>query len=152
MCRVAGGSGRRSSKCLGIGPGWDDSVSYVGDCICAGNVRFGRRNTDIPHCVIADSYCSSGTYGIGLCSGEIFLKSQNIEVGVHRAGSYGTASNAPNSFEYRNKRLGFIADYGRDGWNVGTPPFSGDYFVPGAPVEGIRGHRASLFRSVDGNR
>lgn len=31
---------------------------------------------------------------------------------------------------------GFIVDYGRDGWGTGTPPFSGDYFVPGSPAEG----------------
>ena len=32
--------------------------------------------------------------------------------------------------------LGFVADYGRDGWTVGTPAFSGDYFTPGSPFEG----------------
>jgi hypothetical protein len=33
--------------------------------------------------------------------------------------------------------LGFIADYQRDGFDQGSPtPFSGDYFLPGIPVEG----------------
>lgn len=31
---------------------------------------------------------------------------------------------------------GFIADYDRNGWSSGSPAFSGDYFIPGSPVEG----------------
>ncbi len=75
---------------------------------------------------------------------EIFLQGLFIEVGIHSAGSFGTSQYAPAGFHtwpnyasgpYEG-RLGFVADQGRDGWGVGTPPQTGDYFVPGSPEEG----------------
>jgi hypothetical protein len=75
---------------------------------------------------------------------EIFLQGQFIEVGIHSAGSFGTEQTAPVGFhtwpEYSSGPypglLGFVADYGKDGWAVGTPPQTGDFFVPGSPEEG----------------
>jgi hypothetical protein len=32
--------------------------------------------------------------------------------------------------------LVFVADHGKDGWNVGAPNYCGDYYVPGTPEEG----------------
>ena len=96
----------------------------------------------------------SFTYNIGSCLGtgtdtsatDVFLRSDFVEVGIHYAGSYGTYRKAPSSFQgskydhsYNGEldgTLGFIADYGRDGFDNGFPAFSGDYFVPGSPVEG----------------
>jgi len=67
---------------------------------------------------------------------------------IHRVGSFGTTNVAPatstipatcpvNWEPNVDKQLGFIADYGRDGWNVGSPGWSGDYFTPGSPLEGF---------------
>src|SRR3546814_6367645 len=103
-------------------------------------VRWGARlNHTCCGCERTDSYCSSRGLGIGLCSGEIFLRASYVEVGIHGVGSYGTSSNAPAPFQANkigDKRLGFMADYDKNGWDEGNPPYSGDYFVPGTPVEG----------------
>jgi HYR domain-containing protein/PKD domain-containing protein len=72
----------------------------------------------------------------GIASAEVFLKGNNVEVGINDAGSFGTSGVAPSGFHPTNSRLGFVADPGRDGWSVGTPPQTGDYFVPGSPEEG----------------
>ena len=32
--------------------------------------------------------------------------------------------------------VGFIADYGKDGFSTGSPAYAGDYFLPGSPLEG----------------
>ena len=32
-------------------------------------------------------------------------------------------------------RLGFVGDFGFDGWSSGSPPYAGDYFLPGDPWE-----------------
>jgi hypothetical protein len=72
---------------------------------------------------------------------EVFLQGNFVEVGIHDSGSFGTSTAAPAGFHPRNstasdRRLGFVADYGRDGWAAGTPNQTGDYFVPGTPEEG----------------
>lgn len=74
-------------------------------------------------------------------SAEVFLKGNFVEVGINNAGSFGTSGYAPAGFHPKlypttNRRLGFVADPGKDGWTVGTPPQTGDYFVPGTPEEG----------------
>lgn len=73
---------------------------------------------------------------------EIFLQGQYVEVGIHASGSFGTTNLAPAGFHPRlsptgtTGQLGFVADMDKDGWTIGTPPQSGDYFVPGTPEEG----------------
>ncbi|SNB47923.1 HYR domain-containing protein [Geobacter sp. DSM 9736] len=67
---------------------------------------------------------------------EVFLKGNYIEVGVHNSGSFGTSTSPPASFHSYGRRLGFIADPAKDGWSVGNPPATGDFFVPGSPEEG----------------
>jgi hypothetical protein len=71
---------------------------------------------------------------------DLFLKGNYVEVGIHNAGSFGSSSPAPPGFHPKvspyDTRLGFVADPGKDGWGVGTPPQTGDYFVPGTPEEG----------------
>jgi len=75
-------------------------------------------------------------------SNEVFLKTDLIELGIHSVASFGTTTTLPYSYGYAYSnycgdcRLGFICDFGGDGLTVGNPPFSGDYFVPGTPVEG----------------
>lgn len=71
-------------------------------------------------------------------SGEAFLQGSYLEVGMARCGSFGTAGPTPAGYHpnMSDRRLGFIADAGRDGWTVGTPAYNGDYFLPGTPEEG----------------
>lgn len=72
-----------------------------------------------------------------------FLQGQFVEVGVNRCGAYGSGAlptTAGPIGPYHPSGglpgLGFVADDDEDGWDVGSPPFCGDYFVPGSPVEG----------------
>ncbi|WP_188686331.1 Ig-like domain-containing protein, partial [Rufibacter glacialis] len=69
---------------------------------------------------------------------DAFLKGQYLEVGVSRAGSFGTETAAPSGYHANSSGgfLGFVADPAKDGWDVGTPAHNGDYFVPGTPEEG----------------
>jgi hypothetical protein len=89
--------------------------------------------------VASDSYCvvaGTPTAGAGDCStGQVFLKGDFMEVGLHNAFSFGTSENAPTGYTYAGKPLGFIADYDENGW-AGSPGYAGDFFLPGAPLEG----------------
>lgn len=84
----------------------------------------------------------------------VFLKGKYVEVGVAPNGGYGTPLPAPSTYNpfltaaitfydpgagtmtTSNRLLGFVADYGRDGWGVGSPVYYGDYYLPGTPQEG----------------
>jgi hypothetical protein len=92
-------------------------------------------------CLVGSTYTAGA--GVECKSGEIFLRGQFVEVGIHNVGSYGTNGAAPSGSAYAGRRLGFIADFDMNGWSnyAGscTPfcaRFAGDYFVPGSPVEG----------------
>ncbi|KAJ1438843.1 hypothetical protein B484DRAFT_392061 [Ochromonadaceae sp. CCMP2298] len=68
-------------------------------------------------------------------SGEVQLLGNYVNLGVHNAGSFGTVSRL--SSVYSTKKLGLIADYDKNGFGTAASPgFSGDYFVPGIPLEG----------------
>lgn len=72
-------------------------------------------------------------------TGNVFLQGNYVEVGIHPSGSFGSNVSPPAGFHARSggaAGLGFVADVGKDGWNVGTPNYIGDYFVPGSPEEG----------------
>jgi gliding motility-associated-like protein len=88
--------------------------------------------------------------------GCVFLQGDYIEIGIAPNGAFGTPANAPagyhprptpllnslynpvtNTFQLRAGAVGFVADYGKDGWTVGSPPFFGDYFMPGNIQEGF---------------
>jgi len=85
----------------------------------------------------------------------VFLKGLSIEVGINTNGAYGSSVPAPVGFHPKGgagtantcptttsacpaagTNLGFVADPDKDGWTVGTPPYFGDYFLPGDPQEG----------------
>jgi len=66
---------------------------------------------------------------------DVYLQGEFVEVGVNRAGSYGTDGPAPAGFHPQEFGIGWVADYDGNGWDVGTPPQSGDYFLPGTPLE-----------------
>ena len=71
------------------------------------------------------------------CStGEIFLIGQYVNLGIHNCGSFGTKSKLTT--DYYDDRLGFLADYDKNGFvsTTGEPGFAGDYFVAGSPLEG----------------
>ena len=68
---------------------------------------------------------------------DAFLKGQYLEVGIAKSGSFGTEGIAPSGYNANvNGRLGFVADPARDGFNVGSPSYTGDFFLPGSPEEG----------------
>jgi len=81
----------------------------------------------------------------------VFLKGAFIEVGVNINGAYGTSVDAPPGYHPKGPApvsntcypsvsptlgLGFVADPDKDGWTKGSPPYFGDYFLPGSPQEG----------------
>ncbi len=78
-----------------------------------------------------------------LIGGEAFLKNDYLELGIGEDGAFGTFANAPADYHPRpfsgatEGRLGFVADSDEDGWDVGTPNYCGDFFVPGSPVENL---------------
>ena len=78
-----------------------------------------------------------------IIGGDAFLKNDNLELGVGSDGAFGTANEAPADYHPRpftgatTGILGFVADADEDGWDVGTPNYCGDFFVPGAPVENL---------------
>jgi hypothetical protein len=77
-----------------------------------------------------------------LISNNVFLKGKHAEVGIGPFGYFGTKIAAPAGYHPRTSdlstinSLGFVADPDKNGWAVGSPAYLGDYFTPGAPVEG----------------
>jgi Secretion system C-terminal sorting domain len=96
-----------------------------------------------------------------------FLQGRYLEVGISPMGAFGSSVGQPagyhgnvdtGSVSYHPcgtdtalHGLGFVADIDTDGWAVGTPPYYGDYFLPGSPYEGwsvqIGGVRADAFNT-----
>lgn len=70
--------------------------------------------------------------------GDIFLQGNYIEVGIDHDGYFGTDNNAPSGYHNIGRlTLGFVSDWGKDGWESGSPAQSGDYFLPGSPAQGF---------------
>jgi hypothetical protein len=68
---------------------------------------------------------------------DVYLQGTFVELGISESGSCGTISSfAPGGYHSWFGGLGFVADFNLDGWAVGVPPYSGDYFLPGSPYEG----------------
>ncbi|MDP3816249.1 PxKF domain-containing protein [Pseudomonas sp.] len=74
----------------------------------------------------------------GIAHADVFIKGDYVEAGIHDAASFGSALCAPPEFHSSRVTcgLGFIADFEKNGWTVGTPDYAGDYFLPGSPYEG----------------
>jgi hypothetical protein len=66
---------------------------------------------------------------------DVFLQGTFVEIGIAPGGSCGSYAAIPGGYHAFSSRLGFVADFNMDGWAIGTPPQSGDYFVPGYPWE-----------------
>ena len=96
----------------------------------------------------------------------IFLQGAFVEIGIAPNGGFGSTLNAPAGYHPNNpgdffydpaagtatsltSNLGFVADYGADGWTVGTPPYFGDFYLPGTPQEGwaieVNGEEADAY-------
>ena len=78
---------------------------------------------------------------------DVFIQGNSLEIGIGPVGCYGSQNTRPTGYHARlsggsatspptTSRMGFVSDPGLDGWDVGTPNFIGDYFVPGSPHEG----------------
>ena len=73
---------------------------------------------------------------------DIFLQGTFISLGISGSGSFGTANVAPAGFARSPRQLGYIFD--EDGFGMGDPASTGDFFLPGSPVEGFSvGYRAT---------
>ena len=83
----------------------------------------------------------------------VFMQANHVEMGISPVGSYGSSVGAPSGYHgnvtdgsnynstcgpysYGTNHVGFVADIDMDGWSTGTPPYFGDYFLPGSPFEG----------------
>lgn len=64
---------------------------------------------------------------------DVVLGGNYIEVGVSKAGSFGTASAAPKGFHPTCSGIGLSVD--GDGFDIGNKPTTGDFFLPGTPEE-----------------
>ena len=75
---------------------------------------------------------------------DIFLQGTFVSIGISGSGSFGTDNDAPAGF-VRDGQLGYIFD--DDGFGMGDPASTGDFFLPGAPVEGF----TVGYRTVEGD-
>ncbi len=71
-----------------------------------------------------------------------FLKGKYIEMGINSCGVYGTADSPPMGYHPNfiipgEQLISVIADSDKDGWEIGTPNYCGDYFLPGLALEGF---------------
>ncbi len=76
----------------------------------------------------------SGTVPISI-GAHSFLQGQYVEMGVQQTGNFGADGAVPPGFlnpasTYPTGSFGIYADYGRDGWYVGSPGHTGDYVYP----------------------
>ncbi|KAJ1431262.1 hypothetical protein B484DRAFT_478969, partial [Ochromonadaceae sp. CCMP2298] len=117
---------------------------------CCVNIRQWGALAASSTCVLPNG---SKVTGSGDCStGEVWLLGNYVNLGVHNAASWGTASQLVSA--YYTRKLGIIADYDRNGWgtNQGTPAspnFSGDFFIPGIALEGWLVNYAAAGSSVN---
>jgi len=95
-----------------------------------------------------------------------FMQGNYIQIGISPVGSFGSSVAQPTGYMGNcmpswarpcspstdtGSGLGFVADPDMDGWSVGTPPYFGDYFLPGDPYEGwslqVAGTRVDAFNT-----
>ncbi len=72
-----------------------------------------------------------------LVDSNAFIKTNLVEVAVGGNGKYITDT-VPEGYillENPGTSYGFIADYDMNGWEVGEPPYSGDFCAPGSSIE-----------------
>ena len=72
-----------------------------------------------------------------LVDSNAFIKTNLVELAINNYGKYITDT-VPEGYILLDNpalRYGFIADYDMNGWDMGTPAYSGDFCAPGSPVE-----------------
>jgi hypothetical protein len=73
-------------------------------------------------------------------SGNVFLQGDYMEAGVSPNGAFGSTVAAPAGYHPRaghGDEISIVVDYRKDGWDMGTPRYSGDMTLPGTPYEGF---------------
>ncbi len=82
---------------------------------------------------------SSAAHSYTNSAGEVFLGGKYIEVGIAKTGSFGTDGAANSDFHSvlgsntSEGQIGLSVD--GDGFDIGNPPTTGDFFLPGTPEE-----------------
>ncbi len=68
-------------------------------------------------------------------SGDVYLGGNYVEIGIDNNGWFGASTAAPSGFHpVSRSNIGMVMD--GDGFDVGEAVKSGDFFLPGGPVEG----------------
>jgi gliding motility-associated-like protein len=113
-------------------------------------MKYQRLTSLLTLCLLASNTLLAQM--VGDC---VFLKGRYVEVGIAPNGGYGSTLPAPTGYHPNlggasftfydpgsatsttsSNLLGFVADFGRDGWTTGTPGYFGDFYLPGTPQEG----------------
>ncbi len=87
--------------------------------------------------------CCTSVASAQIVSGNLFLQGAYLEAGLQRTGNFGSGVNAPSGYHPHygtppcggSTTLASVYDYGLDGWSTGSPPYMGDYTLPGSPYE-----------------
>ncbi len=76
---------------------------------------------------------------IGPVINDMFLQGRYVEMGISLNGYFGTTAPAPTGYHpmRSGRKMSIVTDYDQNGWDVGTPPQSGDFFLPGSPEQGF---------------
>lgn len=83
---------------------------------------------------VKEAYAATGFRHVTVGDSEVLLGGNYIEVGISKSGSFGT-SNTTDAFHSLSPGVGLAVD--GDGFDIGLPPTTGDFFLPGAPEEGF---------------
>lgn len=76
-----------------------------------------------------------GARSVVTSGGDVYLGGNYIEVGIDLNGWFGASDAAPAGFHPQSRpNVGMVMD--ADGFDVGSSPTTGDFFLPGGPVEG----------------
>jgi hypothetical protein len=118
--------------------GWKANESFVPS-------RADQKETlDVtaPSSVCYNATGVSSTVQYDCTDGEVQLLGRYLQIGLDNVNSLGTVSAFSSS--YYSGQLGIIADYDKDGFETGSPGYSGDFFLPADSVEGMSYIRCTL--------
>ncbi|WP_242098672.1 VCBS domain-containing protein [Sphingomonas sp. CROZ-RG-20F-R02-07] len=123
----------------------DGTLSYTSAAGYAGNDSFTYT--------VADPSGATSTATVAVVVGvfdhdtvgkDVFLQGNYMEIGVSSAGSLGTASAAPSNYHPSSPHTNISYVVDTDGWTTGAAATSGDFTLPGSPVDtigfGFNGH------------
>ncbi len=115
----------------------DGTLNYTAAAGYSGNDSFTYTATDGSGLTsTATVAVVVGVFDHDTVGNDVFLQGNYMEIGVSSAGSLGTASAAPSNYHPTNRsNISYVVD--TDGWNTGEAPKSGDFTLPGSPVDTI---------------